>query len=75
MKVFFKLEKRPDSTGQEIDTLVKYTQDNPDSVPDSGEEWCSVQDLDRLFEVCTTRWPVGWDLEKLMTAVRECDFD
>jgi hypothetical protein len=75
MRVYFKLEKVLDSTGQEIDTLVKYTQDNPDAAPDSGEEWCTVQDLDRLFETCTTRWPVGWDLEKVMTAVRECDFD
>lgn len=68
--VRFALEKRPlASTGIEVDTLVKYA---PGQDP---EEWCNVLELDELFEVCTRRWPRGWDLGKLMTAVRECDFD
>jgi len=72
---FFKLEKRPDASGRQVDTLVKCV-GNPDSVLGAEEEeWCTVNDLDRLFEACARRWPIGWDLEKLITAVRECEFD
>lgn len=39
------------------------------------EEWTTVKDLDKLFDACTVRWPAGWDLNKLLTCIRECEFD
>lgn len=74
-KVSFALEKRADeNTGVEVDTLVKYTE-NENGIKDSGEPWGNVMEFDRLFDVCSRRWPRGWDLNKVMTAIQECDFD
>jgi hypothetical protein len=58
-----------DQNGTESDALVK--------IEDSGTEdvWCTVQDLDTLFDTCVKRWGSNWDLNKVCTAITECDFD
>lgn len=56
-----------------VPTLYRVT--NLPSGHTDKEEWCSVEDLDELFEACSRRWPVGWDLNKLLTCVEECQFD
>lgn len=63
----FSLEPKADANGVEVPTLIKKV----DGLPD--EDWCSVQDLDRLFNACVQRWGSNWDLEKVMTAVRETE--
>lgn len=69
-KVTFALEKKPcDRTGQEVDTIVKKVEGQPD------EDWCSVVDLDQLFEACVARWGANWDLEKVKMAIRGSDID
>lgn len=60
-------------TGALENAVVKETTVN--GVTES-EQWCTIDELDRLFEACSRRWSVnGWDLEKLMTCVNECDFE
>jgi len=66
----FVLEKIKDqNTGTEVDTLVKIADDG------SRDEWCNVQDLDSLFDACVNRWGSNWDLNKVRTAIAECEFD
>lgn len=71
--VNFQLVKKEDENGQLQDTLVR------NQALDNGtidtEDWCTISDLDRLFNACSRRWPKGWDLDKLLTCVSECDFD
>ncbi|MGZ3742742.1 MAG: hypothetical protein ACXVB1_00130 [Pseudobdellovibrionaceae bacterium] len=68
-KVEFKLEKREDDNGQMVDTLIR--QENG-----TEEIWTTIPDLNRLFDVCSRRWERhGWDLEKLITCINECEFD
>lgn len=70
MSVEFKLEKKPNRNGTLVDTLVKYETDK------EPEDWTTIEELDRLFEACVRRWNEnGWDLEKLITCVNECEFD
>lgn len=77
MSVRFALEKVDNSLGIPVDTVVKYT-DRPVSIGDTQvperEEWCNVMELDRLFDACVAKWGSNWDLEKVITAVREADF-
>jgi hypothetical protein len=74
-KVKFALvQKENDRTGQMEDTLVKQTTSDNGSTEE--EQWCTVPELDRLFDACSRRWQAnGWDLEKLITCVNECDFE
>lgn len=69
MNISFKLEKKQDKAGQLVDTIVKYIDNKED------EEWCTIPDLDRLFDSCVSRWGSNWDLNKLVTCVNECEFD
>jgi hypothetical protein len=71
----FVIEKRVnDRTGQEEDAIVKQVTDASGSVTE--DQWCTISELDRLFETCSRRWDEhGWDLEKLITCVTECEFD
>lgn len=71
----YALEKVEDKAGQMLDTLVKFTLEDAPAAVEQREELTSVQDLDRLFDACSARWPVGWDLEKLLTCIKECEFD
>lgn len=74
--IYFKLEKVADSTGTPVDTLVKYTQRHEYGPTDPFKEpWCTVQELDKLFEACSQRWGSNWDLNKVITAIGECEFD
>jgi len=77
MGVQFTLKKVPNErTGNPEDALIKETTDDATGKVTESEQWCTVNELDRLFETCARRWPDnGWDLEKLMVAVNECDFD
>lgn len=73
MIISFKLEKVPnENTGQEIDSVVQYKQDEKGGAPER-DVWCSVVDLDRLFTACVDRWGKNWNLEKLMIAIRESE--
>jgi hypothetical protein len=69
----FILKKTTNSVGAEIDALFKQTTDEKGVMTE--EEWTNVSDLDLLFDTCTRKWPRGWDLEKLLTCIRECDFE
>lgn len=74
MAVQFVLKKvENERTGALEDALIKETTVNGQT---ESEQWCTVNELDRLFEACQRRWSVnGWDLEKLMVCVNECDFE
>jgi hypothetical protein len=73
MSVYFKLEKVADeNTGQELDSVVQYKENNGKS---EREVWCSVLDLDQLFSACVDRWGKNWNLEKVKLAIRESDID
>jgi hypothetical protein len=54
--------------------LVRQTLGDVDYVTNE-EELLTIEDLDRLFDACVDRWPIGWDLNKLLTCIRECGFD
>lgn len=74
MIVTFELRKIPDEgTGTPVDTLVKVSK--KDALPAEEETWCNVQELNALFNTCCERWGDNWDLNKVMTAIRECEFD
>lgn len=67
--VSHKIEKRDDGNGQQIDSVIRI---------ENGQEEIitTVSDLYSLFDECSRRWRVsGWDLEKLKTCIRECEFD
>lgn len=74
-KVKFTLEKREnESTGSLEDALIKTTTD--DKGVSTEEQWMTVPELDRLFDACSRKWSQnGWDLEKLIVCVNECEFD
>lgn len=74
-KIIFTLEKRQnEDTGAIEDALIKTTTDAEGKT--NEEQWLTVPELDRLFDVCSRRWEAnGWDLEKLITCVNECEFD
>lgn len=66
----FTLEKVADEgTGTMVDTVIKKHDDG------TREEWCSVLDLDRLFDTCVSRWGKNWNLEKVLIAIRESEID
>lgn len=70
MAVEFKLEKRPHENGEELATIIKYEDGK------EVDQWCTIMDLDRLFDTCSRRWAKhGWDLNKLIACVSECEFD
>lgn len=65
--ITFTLEKKADeNTGVMVDTLVKKVTGKPD------EDWCTVTDLDQLFDACVRRWGSNWNLEKVKMAIMDC---
>ena len=74
MSVKFVLNKvENERTGSLEDALVKEV-----TVGDKTEteQWCTINELDRLFDACSRRWAEnGWDLEKLIVAVNESTID
>lgn len=73
--VKFTLEKRENERNGTLEDAVIKTVVN-EKGESTEEQWCTIPELDRLFDVCQRRWADnGWDLEKLMTAVNECSFD
>lgn len=75
MKTYFKLVKEPDgTTGTPVDTLFRCIEEDDGKL--EVEPWCTVIELDTLFQACSNRWGNGnWDLNKVMTAIKECEFD
>ena len=55
MNTWFKLEKKKNDIGQVLDTIVQCAQETPDG-PIQEDDWCTVVDLDNLFNACTSRW-------------------
>lgn len=74
LMIRFALEMVPNSVGVSVPTLVKYKQATR-GAPEEREEWCSVEDLDALFETCVARWGSNWNLEKVLVAIRESEID
>ena len=73
-KTRFALEKIEDEqTGQTVDTLIKYTKDG--DAPETSEAWGNVLEYNQLFDACVKRWGDNWDLNKVVAAVIECEFD
>lgn len=66
-------------TGAMVPTLIRYmSKDTADGEgrPMQREEMGSVNDFIRLFKACQRRWSDnGWDIEKLIAAVNQCEFD
>lgn len=73
MATEFNLEKVKNHLGIELDTLVKY--EHTEGKELVREEWCNVMDLDQIFNACVERWGSNWDLNKVITAIKEADFD
>ena len=69
MNISFKLEDIKNKSGIPVPTVVKYEEGKP------SEEWVNVEDLDTLFDTCVDRWGNNWDLNKIMTAIRETEVD
>lgn len=70
MGVTFVIEKKSDDNGQISDHIIKKVDGQPD------ESWGSIPEFDRLFDACSTKWKKhGWDLNKLITCVNECEFE
>ncbi len=70
MSRFFTLDKIDNGNGTEVATLVCHD-DGKDPEP-----WGNVDDFDRLFNACSKRWPaLGWDIDKLIACVNECEFE
>lgn len=67
--ITFKMEDISNPQGIVIPTIVKYIDDS------NREEWCNVDDLDKLFDACVQRWGSNWDLNKVLEAVHDCEFD
>jgi hypothetical protein len=68
-KVVFTLEEIGDEdTGTTKLSLVKTTEGN-------REVWCSVEDIDQLFNSCVKRWRNNWDLIKVCVAIEESGID
>ena len=67
----FELREMDDQkTGTKTQSIVE--------LDDSGavvDVWCSIQDLDTLFNTCVDRWNKNWDLSKVCLAISECEFD
>jgi hypothetical protein len=58
-----------------IKVLIKLTLDKNTKEVLHKETWGDMEDFDDLFQACFDRWESNWDLNKVMTAIRECDFD
>lgn len=69
--ITYKLESRDaDESGISVPCVIKCVDDKPEEI------LTSVPDLLRLFETCSRKWSKnGWDLEKLCTAINECEFE
>lgn len=68
-KAEYTLEKKSDYGPGEPLCLVKKEAGKPDDV------MASVEDLENLFDTCVRRWKGNWNLEKLLTAIRESEID
>lgn len=66
--ITFKLEDKENGVGIAVPTLIKCQGTDQ-------EEWCNVEDLDQLFNTCVQRWGKNWNLEKVLTAVKESEIN
>lgn len=58
-----------EETGSALDSVVKTVDGKEDEI------WCSISDLNKLFDTCTSRWGSNWDLNKVCIAIQEADFE
>ena len=70
--------EKEEEEGAVSDCVVRTVREG-DTVKER-EVMTSIPDLYRLFNACDKRWPKppqgeGWDLEKLLVCVSECEFD
>lgn len=73
-KISFAIEKLvSDQTGQVIDGVVKLITHEDGTV--DRETWCTILDLDKLFDTCVTRWGKNWNLEKVCAAIAETEIE
>jgi hypothetical protein len=68
-----KIVKRPGDNGGEVEGILRVD-------ADKTEEIGTISDLYTLFDECDRRWPAqpkgnGWDFNKILTAIREADFN
>lgn len=75
MAIEFKLEQEANpKTGSAQTALVKYA-DQEGGKDRSREVWCTVDDINYLFDTCARRWGTNWDLDKVCTAVRDTEIE
>ena len=71
----FILEFKTDPTGKDVKCLYKLTLDKNSKEVLHKEAWGDMEDFDDLFEACFERWDTQWDLNKVITAIKESDID
>lgn len=68
--VSFALEEIIDErTGQRLQAVVKTETFEGTQTP-VKETWCTILDLDRLFDACAQKWGANWNLDKVIEAIR-----
>lgn len=79
-QVSFAVEKVTDeNTGQVLDCVVKTTREVDGTLAlgdkETKEPWCSILDLDRLFEGCVKKWGPNWNLDKVLAAIESTEIE
>jgi hypothetical protein len=70
MATKFEIKKVTDEdTGATLDCVVKVVDGQEDDV------WCSIADLNTLFQTCVSKWQGNWDLNKVCVAIQEANFE
>ncbi len=73
-KVSFALENIIDeATGQNLQAVVKTTRAEGANDQEEKETWCTILDLDRLFDTCVKQWGSNWNLDKVCSAIQHTD--
>lgn len=78
MPISFAVEEITDEkTGQKLNAIVKtVTSAQVPGEPPVAEEkevWCTILDLDRLFDKCVKKWGSNWNLEKVLAAIDDSE--
>jgi hypothetical protein len=75
-KVSFQVESiENEDLGQSELALVKTTLSPVVGEVPKKETWGTIAEFDRLFNACSERWQDGWDLDKVILAVKESEID
>lgn len=79
LKISFAIENvTEENTGQELDAVVKTSKhieefEGEVLPPDIKETWCTILELDSLFNKCVKKWGSNWNLEKVMVAIDDSE--